>query len=199
MGSLDSFQFLPPSVVRMAIGWRLSLETESEAPNRVKVFSFSIAISSTPIYPPKTLSIQYVSFSNEKEVHLASQASSISDKPHRRNGARNKKTMGKKQPIVRNQPNFVSLIFESLVIRFVGRLTLRADVFHQEVDCLEPAVALFDAVVVEALRFLVPLGHDFGGVQEMLDADGKLVRFAPQVVKVRSREECHGGKDRNLR
>ena len=113
--------------------------------------------------------------------------------------------MGNKQPIVRNQPNFVSLISESLVIRFVGflgfwgRFFLRADVFHQEVDCLEPAVALFDAVIVESLRFLVPLGHDFGGVQEMLDADGKLVRFAPQVVKVRSREECHGEKDRNLR
>ena len=106
--------------------------------------------------------------------------------------------MENKQPIVRNQPNFVSLISESLVIRFVGRLTLRTDVFHQEVDCLEPAVAFLDAVVVESLRLLVPLGHDFGGVQEMLDADGKLVRFAPQVVKVRSREECHGGKDRNL-
>jgi hypothetical protein len=30
----------------------------------------------------------------------------------------------------------------------------------------------------------------------MLDADGKLVRFAPQVVKVRSREECHNDKDK---
>jgi len=62
------------------------------------------------------------------------------------------------------------------------------------VDGLEPAVAFFDAVVVESLRLLVPFGHDFGGVQEMLDADGKLVRFAPQVVKVRSREKSHGEK-----
>lgn len=129
---------------------------------------------------------------------MVSQASSIFNKPHRSSGLRSKRTKNE-QPIVKNQPNFVSRISDSLVIRFVGRLTLRADVFHQEVDGLEPAVAFLDAVVVESLRFLVPLGHDFGGVQEMLDADGKLVGFAPQVVKVRSREECHGGKDRNLR
>ena len=67
---------------------------------------------------------------------------------------------------------------------FVGRLTLRADVFHQEVDGLEAAVAFFYTVIVKPLGFLVPLGHDFGGVQEMLDADGKLVRFAAQVVEV---------------
>ena len=79
---------------------------------------------------------------------------------------------------------------------FWGRFFLCTDVFHQEVDGLEATVAFLDAVVVESLRLLVPFGHDFGGVQEMLDADGKLVRFAPQVVKVRSREECHGGKDR---
>lgn len=76
-------------------------------------------------------------------------------------------------------------------VGFRGRFLLGPDIFHQEVDGLEPAVAFFDAVVVESLRLLVPLGHDFGGVQEMLDADGKLVRFAAQVVKVRSREECH--------
>lgn len=63
-------------------------------------------------------------------------------------------------------------------------------------DGLEAAVAFLDAVVVESLRLLVPLGHDFGCVQEMLDADGKLVCFAPQVVKVRSREECHNDKDK---
>lgn len=79
---------------------------------------------------------------------------------------------------------------------FRGRFLLGADIFHQEVDGLEAAVAFFDAVIVEALGFLVPFGHDFGGVQEMLDADGKLVRFAPQVVKVRSREECHNDKDK---
>ena len=84
-------------------------------------------------------------------------------------------------------------------VGFQGRFLLRADVFHQEVDCLEPAVAFFYTVIVKPLGLLVPLGHDFGGVQEMLDADGKLVRFAAQVVKVRSREECHGFKDRNLR
>ena len=82
---------------------------------------------------------------------------------------------------------------------FWGRFFLCTDVFHQEVDGLEATVAFLDAVVVESLRLLVPFGHDFGGVQEMLDTDGKLVRFAPQVVKVRSREECHGEKDRNLR
>ena len=67
---------------------------------------------------------------------------------------------------------------------FVGCLTLGADVFHQEVDGLEPAVAFFDAVVVEPLGLLVPFGDDFGGVQEVLHADGKLVRFAAQVVEV---------------
>lgn len=78
-----------------------------------------------------------------------------------------------------------------LFFGFRGRFLLGADVFHQEVDCLEPAVAFFYTVIVKPLGLLVPLGHDFGGVQEMLDADGKLVRFAPQVVKVRSSEECH--------
>ena len=90
---------------------------------------------------------------------------------------------------------FISVIFCFFLCVWNG-FFLRADVFHQEVDCLESAVAFLDAVVVESLRLLVPLGHDFGGVQKMLDADGKLVRFAPQVVKVRFREECHGEKDR---
>ena len=82
------------------------------------------------------------------------------------------------------RPGGVVLGFFGIRDIFVGCLTLRPDVFHQEVDGLEPAVALFDAVIVESLRLLVPLGHDFGGVQEMLDADGKLVRFAAQVVEV---------------
>ena len=75
-------------------------------------------------------------------------------------------------------------------------MTLRADVFHQEVDGLESAVALFYTVIVKPLGLLVPLGHDFGGVQEVFDADGKLVGFAAQVVEVRSREECHNDKDK---
>ena len=68
------------------------------------------------------------------------------------------------------------------VFGFWGRFFLRTDVFHQEVDGLESAVAFFYTVIVKPLGFLVPLGHDFGGVQKMFDADGKLVRFAPQVV-----------------
>lgn len=71
-----------------------------------------------------------------------------------------------------------------LFFGFRGRFLLGADVFHQEVDGLEAAVAFFDAVVVKPLRLLVPFGDDFGGVQEVLHADGKLVRFAAQVVEV---------------
>ena len=67
---------------------------------------------------------------------------------------------------------------------FWGRFLLGADIFHQEVDGLEAAVAFFDAVVVKPLGFFVPFGDDFGGVQEVLHTDGKLVRFAAQVIEV---------------
>ena len=82
------------------------------------------------------------------------------------------------------RPGGVVLGFFGIRDIFVGCLTLRTDVFHQEVDGLEAAVAFFDAVVVKSLGLLVPFGYDFGGVQEVLHADGKLVRFAAQVVEV---------------
>lgn len=58
-------------------------------------------------------------------------------------------------------------------------------------DGLEAPVALFNAIVVKALRFPVALGNMFRGIQKMFHANRKLVRFLAQVFEVTFREKRH--------
>lgn len=58
-------------------------------------------------------------------------------------------------------------------------------------NCLEPSVALFDAVVVKALGLVVSFYHPLRGIEKMLYANGELVGFGPKVFKVALGKKRH--------
>ena len=93
--------------------------------------------------------------------------------------------------IIRQFRNFFVSKLSRFFQFFFRYRTTATNRLHQKMNRFQTAIALLNAVIIKALRLPIAFGNVLRSIQEMFDADRKLLGFLPQIFQITFSEKRH--------